>query len=152
MSKFFVNVFQCVPIRGFWDRTINPTCGVNDTQFFYGQSIPNILTDIAILALPVRFIWHLQTGRAQKVLLMGTFVTGGLYVNKLRLYALAYVGSSVVIISITRLVYLVRLDLTSQDVTWNFVNVEIWTLLEMGFAIVSGKSASPDQWSVNYGT
>ena len=67
-------------MNGFWDKSIDAKCTVNVTYFFYGQSIPNILTDVALLVLPIRFVWRLQARRYQKILLVGTLMTGGLYV------------------------------------------------------------------------
>ena len=52
----------------------------------------------------------------------------------------ADLNCSVVAISIARLTYLVHNDSKSEDVTWNFVDIEIWTMLELGFAILSGAS------------
>lgn len=47
---------------------------------------------------------------------------------------------SVVAISITRLIYLVGLDIASPDVNWNFASAQIWTCVEMNIAIVSGEN------------
>lgn len=73
-----MTVFQCVPLRGVWDKTIDAKCGVDNYKFFYGNSIPNIMTDLALLALPIPSVWSLQIPRAQKVILSGIFVLGGL--------------------------------------------------------------------------
>ena len=47
---------------------------------------------------------------------------------------------SVVAVSITRLIYLVGLDIASPDVNWNFASAQIWTCVEMNIAIVSGEN------------
>lgn len=49
------------------------------------------------------------------------------------------VMSSVTATSITRLVYLMNLDLKSPDFTWNFGVTQIWTCVELHAAIISGK-------------
>ncbi len=115
---------------------------MNDIKFFYRQSIRNILTNVALLALPVGSIWNLQTPQVQKVILTGMFATGRLYVNTFPVLRLsADCDFSVIAISIARLNFLIRPDPMTPDITWNFVNVEMWTLLEMGFARVSGMFA-----------
>lgn len=76
-----ITIFQCQPVSDFWDR-FSPAakgpfhCGVNVNQFFDGNSIPNIITDAAILVLPIPFIWKLQLPKAQKLALTSIFILG----------------------------------------------------------------------------
>ena len=42
--------------------------------------IPNTLTDIAILALPIYYIRGLYTSSLNRILLTGIFMTGAMYV------------------------------------------------------------------------
>ncbi|KAI5306541.1 hypothetical protein KEM56_000343 [Ascosphaera pollenicola] len=123
----FVVCFQCVPLRGFWNKSINPVCRVNDYKFFIGNSVPNIATDVALLCIPIVPIWRLHVTTAQKITLTGLFMIGGL----------------VTATSVVRLVYLLRLDSQSPDVTWNFSKTQIWTCIELQTAITSGTSNAP---------
>ena len=62
-----------------YDATTAPdsyTCAVNVNQFFNGNSIPNIITDAAILILPLPYIWKLQLPLAQKLALSSIFALG----------------------------------------------------------------------------
>jgi hypothetical protein len=59
---------------------MHPTCAVNVYAYFIGKAIPNIITDWALLFLPIPYIWRLHQSRAQKVALCGVFGLGGLYV------------------------------------------------------------------------
>jgi hypothetical protein len=43
-------------------------------------SIPNLVTDVAMLALPLPAIWTLKMSRGQKVGLTLTFLTGSMQV------------------------------------------------------------------------
>ena len=61
-----------------WDKSTNPTCAVNVYAFFIGNAVPNIVTDWALLTLPIPYIWRLHQARAQKVALCGVFGLGGL--------------------------------------------------------------------------
>ncbi|RDW91625.1 hypothetical protein BP5796_02790 [Coleophoma crateriformis] len=120
IALWLVTIFQCTPVQGFWDLTIESNCTVNVTSFFFGNSIPNIFTDVALMVLPVPYIWRLQLVRAQKIALISIFT----------------LGTFIVVISATRLAYVLHLDLVSVDITWHFNNTEIWTTLEAYVAII----------------
>lgn len=47
--------------------------------------------------------------------------------------------ASVTIVSIVRLHYLLQGNLTSPDITWNFVNIALWSVVEGNTAIFCGK-------------
>lgn len=49
--------------------------------------------------------------------------------------------TSVTIVSIVRLNYLLQGNLTSPDITWNFVDIALWSVLEGNVAIFCGKRA-----------
>ena len=77
ITKILATVFQCVPVSGFWNKTIHAKC-VNPKHAFLGNSIPNIATDIALLLMPVPYIWRLHRTSSQKIVLTGIFMLGGL--------------------------------------------------------------------------
>ena len=68
----------CRPLAFFWDPTIPGGHCININAFFRWISLPNILTDIAMLILPQPLIWTLQITRNQKIGLTLTFLTGSL--------------------------------------------------------------------------
>lgn len=45
---------------------------------------------------------------------------------------------SVTVVSIVRFHYLIKGNLTSPDITWNFVDIALWSVLEGNLAIVCG--------------
>ncbi|KAL6718754.1 hypothetical protein ACLMJK_002988 [Lecanora helva] len=116
-------IFQCNPVQGFWDKSINPTCSVNVYAFFIGNAVPNIVTDWALLLLPIPYIWRLHQSKAQKIALSGVFGLGGF----------------ICIISIVRLYIMVTqlFHTTSMDVTWIFIGSSTWTAVEVNIGIVS---------------
>ena len=78
----------CHPFGYFWQRSETDneiddagSCG-NVAAAYCSVSIPNILTDIAILVLPIHAIWHLHTQAAQKIGLIITFMTGCMCVHR----------------------------------------------------------------------
>ncbi|KAF7857866.1 uncharacterized protein EAF02_011233 [Botrytis sinoallii] len=120
IAVLFLSIFTCVPPKGFWDKDIHASCNVNSQQFLIGISVPNILTDVALLLLPIPYVLRLNTAWSQKRLLMGTFLLGGF----------------VCIASIMRLISVWQQNSVS-DFSWNWVNQGIWAVVESNFAIVS---------------
>ena len=78
IAVILVSIFSCNPINGFWDKLYTKSKCINTEHFFIGNAVPNIATDIVILILPLREIWHLNTQRHQKVALSFIFLLGGL--------------------------------------------------------------------------
>ncbi|PVH99804.1 hypothetical protein DM02DRAFT_507194, partial [Periconia macrospinosa] len=105
-------IFSCQPIHGFWGITIKSKC-VNQSTFFLENSIPNILTDILILCLPVREVWNLQMSRGVKTLVCGI----------------------VIIASNVPMYYLLDMDL--MGMTWTYQGVGLWTAVEIDVAVIS---------------
>ncbi|KAK5998967.1 hypothetical protein PT974_01351 [Cladobotryum mycophilum] len=128
IAVLIVTALQCQPTRAWWDRfhpvhPMHPSeykCTVDSTKFFYGNAIPTIITDVMMLALPIPYVLRLQLPRGQKVALIGIFL----------------VGIFVTIVSIVRLNYLLHTDLSSPDITWNFVDVGLWSILEGNIATI----------------
>jgi hypothetical protein len=77
--QLFLSIFTCVPPKAFWDKSVkNPRCEVDNNAFLWSISIPNIMTDVALLLLPVPYVMKLSTSWSQKRLILGTFFLGGL--------------------------------------------------------------------------
>lgn len=81
LASAFANIIagalECVPIAKFWDKSLKGHC-INANAYFRWASLPNIITDIAMLALPLPVIWRLQTSRNVKIGLTITFITGSM--------------------------------------------------------------------------
>lgn len=56
-------------------------CTIDDNKFWWGNAIPNICTDIALIALPIPYIADLRLPRPQKLALCGIFLFGAVYVS-----------------------------------------------------------------------
>lgn len=78
VASVLVTVFQCSPIAGAWDPSINPQCINYFSQFQLGVAISNMLTDIIILCMPLHIIWRLLLPARDKVILSGMFLLGSL--------------------------------------------------------------------------
>ena len=69
-------VFQCSPIAYAWNKTIPGGTCINVALFYVYCSIPNVITDVAILLLPIPMIFKLHTSRGQKFGLLLVFSLG----------------------------------------------------------------------------
>ncbi|KAM0541101.1 hypothetical protein ACHAPJ_013382 [Fusarium lateritium] len=72
-----VCIFQCSPIRKAWVPWIDGSC-INLKASFIGNAIPNIVTDVAILCMPIKQILKLQVNFTQKLSLLVMFLLGSL--------------------------------------------------------------------------
>ncbi|KAJ5413725.1 hypothetical protein N7509_000352 [Penicillium cosmopolitanum] len=72
-----VTVFQCQPIQKAWGMsTLEGRC-IDKGKWYFGAAVPNIVTDVAILTVPIYEIWRLRLPNAQKFAIASTFLLGG---------------------------------------------------------------------------
>jgi hypothetical protein len=74
-----VAIFSCRPIHAFWDfelQALPTTYCINNRAWYLGQAIPNILTDILVLCMPIKQIWALRLDRKSKGALIFIFALG----------------------------------------------------------------------------
>lgn len=69
-------IFQCSPVSYAWDKSIPGGTCINLALFYVCCSIPNVITDVAILLLPIPMIFKLHTNQSQKVGLSLIFLLG----------------------------------------------------------------------------
>lgn len=77
LSTVLATVFNCVPVAASWDFTIPATC-IDSTKFFWVSASINVVTDVALLLLPLPLVWKLQMPSKQKTLISLVFVLGGM--------------------------------------------------------------------------
>ncbi|KAE9367303.1 hypothetical protein N431DRAFT_561324 [Stipitochalara longipes BDJ] len=110
--------FQCNPIRGAWNRTINSQC-INLNALAYAAGAIFVAQDLAVLILPIPQCLTLQMGRKQKLNVMVMFS----------------IGIIACIVSIVRLKYLVTFA-TSNDLPWDNAIPSIWSFVEICVATI----------------
>ncbi|KAK1983429.1 hypothetical protein LZ30DRAFT_588429 [Colletotrichum cereale] len=113
-SQLCISALQCLPVSGFWDKSVKAKCIPNQPQW-YINAAGNIITDVAVFALPMPIFWHLRLPRKQKILLMGIFS----------------LGFFTVVISIIRVQFLN----IEADFTWTNVEASLWSLGEISSAV-----------------
>lgn len=77
-STLVIVIFQCKPIALAWDKTIEGGSCIDMVAFFRYSIIPDIITDVAMLILPLPIVWNLHASITQRVGLTATFLTGSM--------------------------------------------------------------------------
>jgi len=113
----FAFIFRCTPVAAAWVAEAGKC--INPTSIFIAQSIPTLVFDISILALPIRTVWGTQLKKSQRVGVISVFMLGGL----------------VTIISVVRLEN--TLTLTNDDFTWTHVSLGLWSAAEPIIGLLS---------------
>lgn len=72
----FSSIFACIPVRAFWTKE-KASC-INQFAMWFTNAAINILTDFAIILLPIPVIRGLNLGKRQKIGLISIFAVGGL--------------------------------------------------------------------------
>ncbi|KAL0934186.1 uncharacterized protein CTRU02_210985 [Colletotrichum truncatum] len=116
VSQVLIATFTCIPVEGFWNKTIQAKCIPSQPQW-YINAAGNIATDVAVFALPLPIFWHLSLPRKQRLLLMGIFS----------------LGFFTVAISVVRTKYLS----IHKDFTWTNVDASLWSLGEIASAVTT---------------
>ncbi|TQV96200.1 integral membrane protein [Cordyceps javanica] len=117
MQTILTGILICRPITLNWDPNARGSCG-NQTVLFSAVSIVDIVTDILIIALPVKMLWGLKMRRTYKIAVVCMFGAG--------LLTIAF--------TVVRLYSVFTLDFS--DMTYNFVSISIIGLVQSGVAIL----------------
>lgn len=78
ITSMFAATFQCTPIPYMWDKSIVGGTCINITATLTALAILNMVTDVAILIMPMHAVWHLHVPKSQKIAVAGIFLLGGL--------------------------------------------------------------------------
>ena len=69
--------FICLPVKSTWDPKVPGHCG-NRYILDIIDPLPWIITDFAILVLPLPMVWKLHAPTRNKIALSGLFLVGAL--------------------------------------------------------------------------
>lgn len=78
IAIIFCLVFPCRPYRRAWDATITEGWCLDRPAIYVSTAVANIVTDLAILTLPIPMVIKLKIPLQQKVGLAGMFAVGSL--------------------------------------------------------------------------
>jgi hypothetical protein len=71
-------MFQCTPFSFNWNKTVPYGKCFNIEVYANSSSVPNIITDLAVLILPLRTVWGLKISVGRRVGLLVIFITGSM--------------------------------------------------------------------------
>jgi len=130
----FLNIFQCRPIGAAFDDPISPTAECIDIVTLYLSSAPvNIITDLAMLFLPMPILTGMRLPRNEKIILIVTF-SFGTFVAVVDVVRIAYLESAA----------LARLRATGgssasnaeYDYSWIAALSSMWSAIEVHVGII----------------
>ena len=78
LSEIIAAFLQCVPFEYQWDKTKPGGHCLNQQDYYRYLLVPNFVTDIVMLILPLPMVWKLNTSIAQKVSLTFIFLIGSM--------------------------------------------------------------------------
>jgi fucose permease len=134
----FLNIFQCRPPRAAFAYPVPDNVSCTDIVTLYLSSAPvNIITDLAILLLPMPLLTGMRLPKKQKRILVATFSA----------------GAFVAVVDVVRLAYLqdaafVRLSAQSgengernkqqrgNDFSWNAASSFMWSGVEVNLGLI----------------
>ncbi|KAF2119154.1 hypothetical protein BDV96DRAFT_596922 [Lophiotrema nucula] len=110
--------FQCIPLSSLWENPTGGTRCIDISNLAMSTGVINIVTDVAILALPVRPLLNLKAPIMVRAGLIGTFLLGG----------------AVCVFSIVRTIMVHQASF--DDPTWNNAPGATWSVIENHIAIL----------------
>lgn len=116
---FFGSIFICTPVPFFWDKTIPGGKCLNELVVWYLNATVNIITDLAIITMPMPVLRRLKIETSQRKGLMFIFTLGGF----------------VCLISIMRLSTLVKIA-NSKDPTFDNPPAATFSSVETNIGII----------------
>lgn len=72
LGTCLTGALACIPVYKLWTPGVEGTC-IDFPAFYYGIQIPNIITDIFIVVIPIREIFGLGFTKMQKYSLVAIF-------------------------------------------------------------------------------
>jgi hypothetical protein len=123
LAFFLVTTIQCWPVSlawTQWDGLHKGTCNDIHLQGWIAAAI-NIVLDAIVMVLPLKHLAKLNMSLKKKLMVMAMFSLGifVIVVSAIRLYSLVHFANT-------------------QNITWNYVDAGIWSLVEIDVSIVCG--------------
>ena len=76
VTGFFVEAFLCTPREAIWNPWIEDYKCLNENAVHMASALLNVLSDFAILVLPISSVWSLQMPKEKKLGVIAVFATG----------------------------------------------------------------------------
>lgn len=133
----FMNIFQCHPMRAAWDVTIETAkCLPLLTEFICSAPV-NIVTDLAILALPIPVLTGMRLPPRQKTILIFTFALG-IFVTVVDVVRIYYLQQAVGMVPMNPSDNPSAIYGQSSNFPWNASLSLMWSAVEVNVGIICG--------------
>ncbi len=76
---FFIPIFACSPREKIWNKSVQGHC-LDVNVLYLASACFNMISDIAMLSVPIYMVWHLQISTQRKLGISAIFSTGSLWV------------------------------------------------------------------------
>jgi hypothetical protein len=117
----FVATFSnCRPFHAFWDLSIEATCTMDVMTTFRFYSIPNIVTDAAMILLPIPALYRLNVSMLAKVGVGFTF----------------FICTLGIVTGVMRFVTFLHVNVF-EDITYLCISTTSWSIIEPGVYLVA---------------
>ena len=128
-----LNIFQCRPVNAGFESPRPSTARCTDIVTLYLSSAPvNIITDLALLFLPMPILTAMRLPRNEKIILIVTFSFGA-FVAVVDVVRIAYLQSA----SLARLASSSNPSLAPQeDFSWHSSLSFMWSAIEVNVGII----------------
>ena len=124
----FINAFKCRPPRAAYDLSIkNPSCIPVETIYIASAPI-NVITDLALLVLPIPVLTKMHLPGRQKTILVLTFALG-IFVTVVDVVRIYYLQLAATSVNTGRII-------TSLDFSYNASLVLLWSAVEVNVGII----------------
>ncbi|CAF9925595.1 MAG: hypothetical protein ALECFALPRED_003175 [Alectoria fallacina] len=120
-THMFLTAFQCSPRAKIWNPLLPGHCFTDSYTLEFVTTVLNVISDVAVLVMPVLWVWKLQMAWKRKLGLSLIFASGVLAClsSILRLFAFLRWGKE-------------------TDVTWYLLYDRLWTDGEITSGIICG--------------
>ncbi|RAK97902.1 uncharacterized protein BO80DRAFT_504364 [Aspergillus ibericus CBS 121593] len=117
-ALMFAFLFGCHPIQRAWDASVGGTC-LDQYTLYIATAVLNIISDVALILVPIPTVWRLHMPSIQKVGLLLMFM----------------IGCATLVTGILRLLSLLPF-LNSKDPTYDIGLPNLLINIEANFAII----------------
>ncbi|RYP64867.1 hypothetical protein DL771_008582 [Monosporascus sp. 5C6A] len=129
-----MNIFQCRPVHAAFETYVDkPQCIPLLTEFICSAPV-NIVTDLAILALPLPVLTGMRLPRRQKIILVLTF-TLGVFITVVDVVRIYYLQQAVTEVSPTASINPAATFGDQPDFAWNASLSLMWSAVEVNIGV-----------------
>ncbi|KAI1389715.1 MFS general substrate transporter [Hypoxylon trugodes] len=130
-----INIFQCRPVQAAFDPYPNPAYCVPLLTEFICSAPVNVVTDLAILALPLPVLTSMRLPRRQKVILIFTFALG-IFVTVVDVVRIYYLEQAITQVSSSVSDTPAATFGNSPQFAWNASLSLMWSAVEVNVGII----------------